>query len=69
MTIKTDLIQGPLLATLSAVLFGVSPVLCKLVIGEMSPTLLAGLLYGSAYILSGKHAASPASTNANFWVL
>lgn len=45
MPIKTDLIQGPLLATLSAVLFGISPVLCKLVIGEMSPALLAGLLY------------------------
>ena len=45
MPIKTDQIQGPLLATLSAVLFGISPVLCKLVIGDMSPALLAGLLY------------------------
>ena len=44
MAIKTGLIQGPLLATLSAVLFGISPVLCKMVIGEMSPVLLAGLL-------------------------
>ncbi len=53
MAIKTDLIQGPLLATLSAVLFGISPVLCKLVIGEMSPILLAGLLYlGSGIGLS-----------------
>jgi drug/metabolite transporter (DMT)-like permease len=26
-------------------LFGVSPVLCKMLIGEMSPALLAGLLY------------------------
>jgi drug/metabolite transporter (DMT)-like permease len=38
-------IHGPLLATLSAVLFGISPVLCKLLIGDMSPALLAGLLY------------------------
>lgn len=53
MPIRTDLIQGPLLATLSAVLFGISPVLCKLVIGEMSPVLLAGLLYlGSGIGLS-----------------
>lgn len=42
---RIDHIHGPLLATLSAILFGVSPVLCKLVIGEMSPVLLAGLLY------------------------
>ena len=47
------MIQGPLLATLSALLFGISPVLCKLVIGEMSPVLLAGLLYlGSGIGLS-----------------
>lgn len=53
MLIRADLIEGPLLATLSAVLFGVSPVLCKLVIGEMSPILLAGLLYlGSGIGLS-----------------
>lgn len=51
--IRTDLLQGPILATLSAVLFGISPVLCKLVIGEMSPILLAGLLYlGSGIGLS-----------------
>ncbi|MBW4054670.1 MAG: EamA family transporter [Proteobacteria bacterium] len=37
--------SGQFLATLSAALFGISPVLCKLVIGEMSPALLAGLLY------------------------
>ncbi|MBJ6751514.1 DMT family transporter [Geomonas sp. Red421] len=30
---------------LSAALFGVSPVFCKLLIGGMSPALLAGLLY------------------------
>ncbi len=45
--------HGPLLATLSALLFGISPVLCKMVIGEMSPVLLAGLLYlGSGIGLS-----------------
>ncbi|MBT1074025.1 DMT family transporter [Geobacter grbiciae] len=37
--------SGQFLAVISAVLFGISPVLCKLVIGEMSPALLAGLLY------------------------
>jgi len=47
------MMQGPLLATLSAVLFGISPVLCKMLIGEMSPVLLAGLLYlGSGIGLS-----------------
>jgi len=38
-------LTGQLLALLSAVLFGVSPVFCKLLIGDMSPALLAGLLY------------------------
>ena len=53
MPIRIDLLQGPLLATLSATLFGISPVLCKLIIGEMSPILLAGLLYlGSGIGLS-----------------
>jgi drug/metabolite transporter (DMT)-like permease len=37
--------SGQLLAILSAALFGVSPVFCKLLIGDMSPALLAGLLY------------------------
>lgn len=37
--------SGQFLAVISAVLFGISPVSCKLVIGEMSPALLAGLLY------------------------
>lgn len=37
--------SGALLSLLSAALFGVSPVLAKLVIGDMSPILLAGLLY------------------------
>ena len=45
--------SGQFLAILSAALFGVSPVLCKLVIGGMSPVLLAGLLYlGSGIGLS-----------------
>lgn len=53
MPLRIDMIQGPLLATISAVLFGISPVLCKMVIGEMSPILLAGLLYlGSGIGLS-----------------
>lgn len=38
-------VSGQLLAIISAALFGVSPVLCKLLIGNMSPALLAGLLY------------------------
>lgn len=37
--------SGQFSAIVSAILFGVSPVLCKLVIGDMSPLLLAGLLY------------------------
>ncbi|TSK05110.1 MAG: DMT family transporter [Geobacter sp.] len=46
--------SGQLCAVLAAVLFGVSPVFCKLVIGEMSPALLAGLLYlGSGLGLQG----------------
>ncbi|HXE97914.1 MAG TPA: EamA family transporter [Dongiaceae bacterium] len=38
-------LSGQFLAILSAALFGVSPVFCKLLIGDMSPALLAGLLY------------------------
>ncbi|WP_246043895.1 DMT family transporter [Geomonas edaphica] len=46
--------SGQLCAVLAAVLFGVSPVFCKLVIGDMSPALLAGLLYlGSGLGLQG----------------
>lgn len=37
--------RGPILALTAAALFGVSPALAKLWIGEMSPILLAGLLY------------------------
>jgi drug/metabolite transporter (DMT)-like permease len=39
------MLPGQMLAILSAFLFGISPALCKLVIGDMSPALLAGLLY------------------------
>jgi drug/metabolite transporter (DMT)-like permease len=39
------MLSGQFLAILSAALFGVSPVLCKMMIGDMSPALLAGLLY------------------------
>jgi len=39
------MLSGQFLAILSAALFGVSPVLCKMLIGDMSPALLAGLLY------------------------
>ncbi|MCM2324730.1 MAG: EamA family transporter [Oligoflexia bacterium] len=46
--------KGPLLALLSSALFGVSPVFAKLLIGDMSPALLAGLLYfGSGVALLG----------------
>lgn len=39
---------------LSAVLFGMSPVACKLVVGQMPSSLLAGLLYlGSGLGLTG----------------
>jgi drug/metabolite transporter (DMT)-like permease len=60
MAIKTALTQGPLLAIFSALLFGISPVLCKLVIGGMSPVLLAGLLYigsgiGLSFVLVRQH--------------
>ena len=39
------MLSGQFLAIFSAALFGVSPVLCKMVMGEMSPAFLAGLLY------------------------
>lgn len=46
-------LSGPGYALIAAILFGVSPPLAKLVIGEMSPALLAGLLYlGSGLGLS-----------------
>ncbi len=41
-------------AILSALLFGMSPVACKVIVGEMPPALLAGLLYlGSGLGLIG----------------
>ncbi len=39
------MLPGQMLAILSAILFGISPALCKLVTGDMPPPLLAGLLY------------------------
>ncbi len=39
------MLSGQFLAIISALLFGVSPLLCKMVIGGMPPALLAGLLY------------------------
>lgn len=41
-------------AILSAILFGISPVACKAIVGQMPPALLAGLLYlGSGLGLTG----------------
>jgi drug/metabolite transporter (DMT)-like permease len=42
---RVPALTGQLLAIFSAVLFGISPVICKVVIGDMPPILLAGLLY------------------------
>src|SRR3954462_5490500 len=45
--------RGPLFALLAAVLFGLSPPLAKILIGQTNPHLLAGLLYlGSGLGLS-----------------
>lgn len=41
--------SGPALALASAALFGLSPPLAKALVGEMSPSLLAGLLYLGAF--------------------
>ncbi len=50
---RITMLSGQFLAIISAVLFGISPVFCKLLIGDMSPALLAGLLYlGSAAIFN-----------------
>lgn len=44
--------SGPILALISSLLFGISPVLTKFIVGDIQPVLLAGLLYlGSALIL------------------
>ncbi|ACM21461.1 membrane protein, putative [Geotalea daltonii FRC-32] len=46
--------KGLYLAILSAILFGMSPVACKAIVGQMPPALLAGLLYlGSGLGLTG----------------
>jgi drug/metabolite transporter (DMT)-like permease len=51
--------MGPLLALLSAALFGISPVFAKQLVGEISPLLLAGLLYlGSGLALTGRMAVA-----------
>jgi drug/metabolite transporter (DMT)-like permease len=42
---KEDRSTGPVAALLSAALFGVSPVFAKILVGDTSPILLAGLLY------------------------
>lgn len=53
MSSEKTLLSGPVAAILSAALFGLSPVFCKWLMGEMSPALLAGLLYlGSGLGLS-----------------
>jgi drug/metabolite transporter (DMT)-like permease len=53
MSSEKSLLSGPISAILSAALFGLSPVFCKVLIGDMSPALLAGLLYlGSGLGLS-----------------
>lgn len=45
--------KGIYSAVLSAFLFGVSPVACKAIVGQMPPALLAGILYlGSGLGLS-----------------
>lgn len=47
-------LRAPLIALASAVLFGLSTPLAKLLVGDVSPWLLAGLLYlGSGFGLTG----------------
>ncbi len=51
--------RGPIFALLAALLFGISPPLAKLLIGQTNPHLLAGLLYlgsgaGLAVVLLGR---------------
>jgi len=45
---KAKISSGVLFALFSAVLFGVSTPLSKILLGELSPVLLAGLLYLSS---------------------
>lgn len=60
--------RGPLFALLAAVLFGLSPPLAKVLIGDTAPQLVAGLLYvGSgvgltAYLLARQRTAPTATT-------
>jgi drug/metabolite transporter (DMT)-like permease len=56
--------RGPLFGLLAAVLFGLSPPLAKLLIGQTNPHLLAGLLYlgsgnGLAVVLLGRRLLAP----------
>ena len=39
------MLPGQLLAIFSAVLFGISPALCKMVVVEILPVLLTGMFY------------------------
>lgn len=60
-------LRGPIFALLAALLFGLSPPLAKLLIGQTNPHLLAGLLYlgsgaGLATVLMGRRLAG-GSTN------
>jgi drug/metabolite transporter (DMT)-like permease len=45
---KANISSGVLFALFSAVLFGASTPLSKILLGELSPVLLAGLLYLSS---------------------
>ena len=45
------LLRGPLFALLAALLFGISPPLAKVLVGQTHPQLLAGLLYASAAVV------------------
>lgn len=53
MSSEKALFSGPVATIHSAALFGLSPVFCNVLIGDMSPALLASLLYlGSGLGLS-----------------
>lgn len=58
-------VRGAVLGLLAAALFGVSAPLAKLLLGELRPQLLAGLLYvGAGLGLSLYRAARPATSEA-----
>jgi drug/metabolite transporter (DMT)-like permease len=59
-------LRGPLFALAAALLFGLSPPLAKLLIGQTNPHLLAGLLYigsglGLSVVLLGRRIVAPES--------